>query len=326
MPLKKRRQKLKNLNAVWEEWKEFGAENSCMEKFREKLLKIVFENPGFFGIPRDDDDFQEFMLYLGDKLNGAISNYVEEIADFSTYFSGAVRTAHFWWRKKRVRYDQIHASYEALVVQEEFGDSFGDKIFEETSSVSDLEIFVSRGLLGGKKSDETCTEMSVMQKRREEQLKKMCMVLAVKSCRFLHEPLTEKICRFTGTNREEMEKIISKARVAVEKKEKRLSGIISRRNYTYFRRKRLNIIRQNAVPDAENDLDGLTEKIRMLDERWKRSSMQAEKLEASMVPSNIAVGKLLSISPKKVARLMTLAQKISEEIAEMRKNSDEFDL
>jgi hypothetical protein len=54
--------------------------------------------------------------------------------------------------------------------------------------------------------------------------------------------------------------------------------------------------------------------------------MQAEKLEASMVPSNIAVGKLLSISPKKVARLMTLAQKISEEIAEMRKNSDEFDL
>lgn len=294
-------------------WEQFSSRRITAEEAKNRLLELTFRRKYEFALgSMDEDEFSEFLIYLEARLPSVLQKYNPLLSDFSTYLYGVVSVSSCWWKKKLYEKKERMMCCETLTIEETFSDEEAeDEAYarpESSLSLKELSIMARKNLsyCASRRSGRT------RKSRNEEELaKSICLVLAVKSCFSITDSLIEKVSAATGYGEEQLRLIILEARESIEKKESRLKCLSAKRNSAYFQRKKFFLHREEwkNVYSAEPGEDAASSSYLTHDNRWKKTLLELSRSAQMLVPSNITVGRLLSMTPRHVAFLISKAKK-----------------
>lgn len=285
-------------------WKDFSEKRTTAEEAKNRLLEFMFRRKYEMGLgSMDEDDFSDFLIYMAEHFVHILRKYNPEISDFSTYLCGVLQASASWHKKKQFLTNEKNSCCETLVAEDSAA------IFEDEEIFVENEMTTEELLKAAKENLEypAGTRQSTA-KISESFTKQLCLVLALKSCFSITDPLVEKVSAATGCSKEKLRKMIMAARISIEKKEMRFQNLFKKRNFAYFYRKKFYMQKQREDQRPENFTEQEKQKYCSHDERWRRS---LEELSRQIpVPTNITVGRLLSMSPRHVASIVSKAKRI----------------
>ena len=242
----------------------------------------------------NEDNLQDFMIFVRQKLVSILENYNSKIAVFPTFFFGSMSILSRWWySKESFKHSKDVCCTKLLaegVVDVKTEHSPEDVLCQKTYSCAGDASWVHKG-----KSDKKC------QIRRD-----ICLVLAIKSCVDIDDEMIEKIAFETGVDTQQLRQMIWKAKESMQKKIERVEKLIMRRNFAYFRRKYILIKKEDTYESlCDHDLD---EKLMMYERKWRAAVNLISK--EHMSPTNDVVAQILSMSPRRVSFLLDKAQEL----------------
>ncbi|MGN0730004.1 hypothetical protein [Treponema sp.] len=286
-------------------WKAFREKTADEREIKNRLMEFTFRRKYELGLGKmNEDEFSDFLIYMAEHFIHVIKKYNPQISDFSTYITNVLQFSSAWRSKKMFIASERKSVCESMAVEESCALWSEDEAeYCEDNLTTEQLSELARKNLGY--SPERREFAPRTKKDGEKFMRELCLVLALKSCFSMTDPLLEKVCAATGYSKERLSRMIMQARESLEKKEKRMQSLLMKRNFAYLHRKKISM--QN---EKKGELGTEHEKrlYESHDKRWKRS---LEELSRQLpVPSNITVGKLLSMPPRKVASLVSRAKKI----------------
>lgn len=273
--------------------------------FKNRILEHVFLSKVPWGLGKmDEDDFSEFLISLKGKLDRIIANYNPDLSDFTTYLSNAVRAQASWWSQKKSDKRAVYACCETLVNEEADTVAEDEKIGGAGCDPSpDAERAVERlAALIEKSSPKGASGQRVASSRRYlEEVKDLLWVLSLKACNDMSDPLARRIISVLGCSEEEFYEKQRQARESMAKKTERALLYQTRRNRAYLARRQA-MLRLKNFQRGDSDAERDAELYKAYDKRWRESN---EKVSSQkMKPSNLAVGRILRMSPRRVTKLL----------------------
>lgn len=261
------------------------------QKLSNVLLEHTFHSKVKWGLGRmSEDEFSEFLIYLEKNLMGIIRNYNMSMSDFATYFSNSVVCQSRWWKQKQYEKNK-RLGYGELLVNEE---------------KSEITEAVTEEILD-KVSLAQCEPMPVVSKVDNTE-REMLLVLTLKSCYHITDSLVEKIAARINYDVEKLHGMILEARKSMEKKIARIEVLHERSSKAYLQRRNSIACRDFCSEENAARADKV---FADYDKRWKRTLESIAK--QSMTPSNLVISRLLGISPRRVAKLLKLAESMGDQ-------------
>ena len=287
-------------------WKDFSEKKTSEEETKNLLLEFMFRRKFELGLASmSEDDFSDFLVYMAEHFVHILKKYNPEISDFSTYIYGVLQASALWRKKKQFLVNEKKSFCETLVVEESNFVLENEEIYFENEMTTEELYKVAKKNL----EYSACSRHSERKTKISESFtKELCLVLALKSCYSITDPLVEKVSAATGCNKEKLRKMIMSAKESIEKKEMRFHNLFKKRNFAYFHRKKFSMQKQREAQKESDCTEYELQKFNSHDKRWRKS---IEELSRQIpIPTNITVGKLLSMSPRHVASLVSKAKEI----------------
>ena len=245
----------------------------------------------------DEDDLSDFLLTYRTRFPSITKKYDKNKADFTTFIRSCMMQFKTCWSKKKAKAKAAAASLESVL-----------KKNAESALVSDC---AADPIAGGTEFDDFLLEFEQEDKaeaeegRTEDEKKKeakeareTALVLALKACRFMDDPMVSKLSRLTQREESELHTIIDKLKNSMEKKEKIQRLMIRRRDKSFFNKRKLTIELSNLEETC-----GEYSKLKNLYENqlrsWKRNN-EALSHRYVMSPKNSEIAKIMGISIRKV--------------------------
>lgn len=294
-------------------WEQFSTGTVTLEEAKNMLLELTFRRKHEFGLGgMDEDDFSDFLIYLAERLSSVLQKYNPMLSDFSTYLYGVISVSSGWWKKKVHEKREKLLCCETLTIEETFSaeePQSGEYAHAESPlTLEELSLLARKNLSYSASRRAGRTRKS----RNEDELaRSICLVLAVKSCFSITDSLIEKVAAAAGCTEESLRRIILEARESIGKKEIRMKCLSAKRNSAYFQRKKYVLHREEwkNVFSTEPGTAEESSAYIMHDIRWKKTLLELSQSARTLSPSNITVGRLLSMTPRHVAFLISKAKK-----------------
>ncbi len=283
-------------------------------EMRNRLLEFMFTNKHRLGMTiLDEDEFSDFLVFMTPKLERIIGKYTSEIGTFSTYFIGVLNISRQWWQKKHSEKLQKRrcCTFVSEEAYEEKSSFYTDnesarsiEINESTVSLEELEKKVQEKLTYKKMG--RSSRNKELKISREEQSATMLLVLALKSCYFIDEPMMLKIAEITNRDPQWLSAVLSEARSTIEAKVRHIKKIEQARNASYFFRKQLLMHRQE-LQDLYSSMITKDEKLKIHTQRWEKCVKAIGKKNHRLSPSNVTVARILGLNARQVAYILKIA-------------------
>ncbi len=274
---------------IWTAWKDGQL---TLEQAKNCLLETMFLHRREYGLGGlDDDEFSEFILYIQNRIPVLIEKYDPSIGEFSTYLFGTFTLSLSWLkRRNRIKYQKDSLAMD-ITVEESYAHPGETQPEEEAIDRRMAEYSIRRRPLN--------LATAAPDPRQEESMelnRLTFLVLALKSCHGITDDLVEKVALISGMEKPRLQELLDEARKSMVLKERKIHELENRRNYAYYHHKKL----QAYSPDS-------LEECSKFRERWARAIEELSVCRDRLVPTNKTVGKLLGISPRKVAYLLRRA-------------------
>ncbi len=304
-----------DINSIWDE---YSCHKIDLHEASNRLLEFVFNHRKNFGLSKIDEDFfSDFILYISTRLEKIIRNFNPERCVFTTYFYGCIKISLKWWMKK---------SYEEREKQRFFIDfQIMESEIEENYITRDAEYMLE---LNSDDSKMTMGELEYLAKKnlnysnvfkvrntgklsinREALLKQACLILAIKSCFNISDALIKRISVLMDMNEKKLQDLIQRGRNSISEKMDRCMMLESRIGRTYMHREKYEIRQESGYKKEKN-----AKKKKFHEEKWNSALSELSKLAKRLSPTNVEVGRILNISPRKVACIMERAAEHLEDI------------
>ncbi len=271
-------------------------------EFKNKLLEYTFLHKNYLGLwSLNDDEFSEFLIMLDGIFYNISEKYNPKLSEFTTFFITTISKSLHWWQPKMHKKNEKSKCCDALLIEENLTESYEqDFLVENKLSIKDLYKITRKKLCYSESSNHVTSK--IIKNDSDLFMKEACLILLLKSCNHVTEELIVKVSAITGYSCSKILEFLFKARAATEKKRQRCEAIIKSRNNAYYQRKKISL--EEVKDDLNND------KYCIQDKKWHDA---VEKLsKQSIVPSDIAIGNILSIAPRHVSKIVLKAKKILE--------------
>ena len=191
-------------------WKDFSEKKTSEEETKNLLLEFMFRRKFELGLASmSEDDFSDFLVYMAEHFVHILKKYNPEISDFSTYIYGVLQASALWRKKKQFLANERKSCCETLVVEESSLVLENEEIYFENEMTTEELFKVAKKNLeysAGSRHSERKAKIS------ESFTKELCLVLALKSCFSITDPLVEKVSAATGCSKEKLRKMIMSAK------------------------------------------------------------------------------------------------------------------
>ncbi|MFA6936606.1 MAG: hypothetical protein WCQ67_00045 [Treponema sp.] len=284
-----------------------------------KLMEYVFLHKSLFGLRSlDEDDFLDFLLYEMPKFDRIFILYDKKIGTFFSFLQFTLRKAVNVWKKIEIR---------SKVLDDEITTSQKIQI-EEDSETYELE---AEGIEFIKQEDNSKIELSVqspfqfdndmtyrLDKYKEDDVKKnkianiqkeIVLILALKSIFYIDDELIDKVCAYTGVDKETFLSMQKTLNAELKTKIKRRESCVKCRNNSYyFHRKYLQELQYLSPHTSWCRL--IQEKYEKHTQSWINKNTRLKRKDYYVSASNRAVGKVLNLDPRHVKYILDKANNV----------------
>ncbi len=281
------------------------------------LMEILFTHKYEFGLAGfDEDTFSDFLVFMRERFESILIKYDPSLSDFMTYLHSVINMTAYWWKKmSRLKLENsICCQYlciEENFISADFSPDESDFYVEEPLPDNKITLYrlkktTSRNLQIKSPSHERRRPLT------REHIGEILSVLALKTCHDITPDFIAYVAKINGMEKAAFEDTVEKAELSIRLKVDRIQRLERKRNYSYYYRKRKLLCGK----DREKADSGLPfdEVYHIHDTRWRKTIADLEKLKPNLVPTNLTVAELLSISPRKVTALLEEAKERADEI------------
>lgn len=268
------------------------------------ILKEVFTHKGLFGLTRlTEDEFQSYILHQRDNFEKLLHTYDKSSGSFFTYLMKTIERSTKTWKKRCIRnrifeneitisdqilYEEQESRYlqpeEEYIKKEEETMSVNEPDFEETLSLKNKP-------------------WSKTKKRKYDDKKAYILILALKASYSMNEDLIKKVACTTGVSEELLSEYIKQTKATLSNKINRREACLRcRDNAYYFHRKYQN--EATHLLDGTNWADTINQKYRKQTKTWIDKNRRLSLKQYSVSATNIAIGKILGMSPRHVSYIL----------------------
>lgn len=289
-----------------------------------QIMETVYKNKAWFGLKKlKSDQLHDFMLFYYDKSRTILDNYDKEKGSFANFLYANVNNHFLVWGRLIHKKEVDEQTFEPVkdIVYEESLESYA-KISQpripEVHEIGKDEIKYIQNILHNKEYEEKPYTMNrrsrrlTEQKKNEQEIqKRTCLVLLLKSCAFVDDKLIEKVSTFCQMSYDEIKSLVDQARDSLKAKKGRFIKIEQARdNYFYFKRK---YFAEMMDGDYNTEFCSIiNQKIVKMDKAWKDKNTILHS-QSLMVPTNIAIGRILGLSDKQVRLILNMVPKNIDE-------------
>jgi hypothetical protein len=284
-----------------------------------KLMEIVYRNKAWFGLyALDMDELHDFLLEQFGKFKRLFVIFDEKIGSFPSFVYGGIAHGLKSWRKMKSRknFDELAIdSLQSLAYEESlcnYGtpeDAYFCECQSEIPDMGDLNsVAVKKDVDYGMCRRGERTSVTENAERRILKLRKIAvLVLTLKCCNSVDESMIEKAAAVSGKSVEDVRSLVDEARKCTEIKVKRWNSILRTRDKAFLYKRRFHL-ESEALDKSSLLCSVVSQKALVQDRVWEEKNgllSEPKKLE----PSNMAVGRILGITDRKVKYIMDSASK-----------------
>lgn len=313
--------------------KQFQKKVLTCEQTVNKLATYVLENIHVFSVQTDDDLRSEIVLYILDKGKQIIETYDEAKGDFFNYFYSFVKNAEKTCKRKtyRVTLQDIHSFNEQILEFNEtctqytpsrYLDPEPTKVpfrpnkiniqsFQEAckSNKYSIKQYIP-------KVDENALVLERLKQINPIKLRKMIIILSLKSSYYLTDNTIEHISNLCSINKDLFADAVQFLKNDLFHREKHKKLVEERRNNAYYNHSKYKNQIQWMLEEDDDDnfnvykLETIIEKYNKHTKSWKNYNKKLATGITNIRPTNKAIADLLGIGERQVSYYIRNAREL----------------
>lgn len=293
-------------------WKRYRDGKITETKAAGDLMEIIFKNKSEFGLSSfDEDTFSEFLIFMNRRFPAILKKYNPSMSDFATYFHSVINLTACWWKKKSQKEMETNYCCLNLCIEENYSSSEyspheKDFYMEEPSPDTKLSLYRLKKTVRRNLEIKALKNNGLTIKR----IREIFLVLALKSCLDITWEHIQIVSEISTVPEDELMDMLDYAEKSLFTKLGRIRKLQNKRNFAYYNRKRKTIHSENlryyfseSIHDNAYDVH---------DRRWRTALRELSEITPTLVPSNLVIGEILHISPRKVSTILNDAKKYIE--------------
>ncbi len=279
------------------------------EKASHFLWEAVFRNHNRFGLGNlSEDSLQEFLLFFQQRFARIIFEYRLETGTFTAFLNLKLQGSLKSWKRSKIKelaalescrpnqiidYDLRCSDWEQeqFLVCEDTAEPERIRHMTKTLSIAPLRKDVPHRLDPFKRL-----------RRINAVRKETILILALKSCYDLTDPMIEKIAAATAESPAYIYDIVEQAKESLEKKYRRRLVFTKARDNAFYFRRRYEI--EKLWLNDSNTLKRIELKYQKKSKLWENANRQLSSSLCALRASNLTISRILGINVRHVEYVM----------------------
>lgn len=246
------------------------------------IWEDVYCNPHKYGIgAMSEDDKSEFLMFLLQKFEQMVADFIPGKARFRTYICGLLRIVYINWVRRK-----ITAATENALTRHMLKDAYdGEPQYEPLEATADEERRIFKKRFHGEK--------------KREIAKNTALVLTLKTCHEIDETILKNVSTFLRIDQTALQTMVDKLKKQSDYKAVQREHIIRRRdNAFYYHRKYMIELRK--LQKGTTSFEQVQRKYQKQTETWiRQNKLLAHRYVLS--PTNASIAKEIDMEPRKVS-------------------------